>query len=465
MIDPAAISQAKQALGRKLADCREAADLNQHQLAPLIQYTRSTIANAETGHSTTSRAFWQRCDEALSADGDLLRSYDELKTLARTQQAEHARALEAKRVAKFHNSLEQQPPVGIDAPSALSADSWSSPTVADTVDDVKRRTALLAPVLSLFGAAGLAEPWSRLAYVLDQPGQLDELTLEHLEGSTAELYRREQLLPSRRLVTHLDAHVSRLERLLGRAPDAFARRVAMTTGEALALAGWVAWDSRQIHQAHILYGSATAAARQAGDGPLYACVLAYRSYAAEANGDLPHARKLLVEAQNYVRGERSATTRAWLAAREAEVDAALGDETPALRALDRAMTAYDYARPHRERAWTSFLTPSRLGGMAVTAYARLGHPELDVLTESVLASLAHGELHRKAIVLADVAAVAIQRGDHDRGAELGHEALDEAATRETRLIDERLSRLREATHSKRHIPALAELDDRLAACT
>ncbi|MEV4515182.1 helix-turn-helix transcriptional regulator [Dactylosporangium sp. NPDC049525] len=107
MIDPAAISQAKQALGRKLADCREAADLNQHQLAPLIQYTRSTIANAETGHSTTSRAFWQRCDEALSADGDLLRSYDELKTLARTQQAEHARALEAKRVAKFHQRHEQ----------------------------------------------------------------------------------------------------------------------------------------------------------------------------------------------------------------------------------------------------------------------------------------------------------------------------------------------------------------------
>ena len=44
MIDPEAITEAKRALGRQLAACREAAGFNQHQLAPLIHFGRSTIA-------------------------------------------------------------------------------------------------------------------------------------------------------------------------------------------------------------------------------------------------------------------------------------------------------------------------------------------------------------------------------------------------------------------------------------
>ena len=45
MIDSEAIAEAKRALGRQLAAYRDAAGLNQHQLAQLIHYGRGTIAN------------------------------------------------------------------------------------------------------------------------------------------------------------------------------------------------------------------------------------------------------------------------------------------------------------------------------------------------------------------------------------------------------------------------------------
>ncbi|WP_240943830.1 hypothetical protein [Micromonospora thermarum] len=347
--------------------------------------------------------------------------------------------------------------------SIYPGEPWSADDRADTVDDVKRRTAFALPALSLLAASMPSEPWNRLAYMLEHPQQLDGPTLEQLEGHTAELFRREEHLPARQLAAHLDAHVRRLERLVGRVPAPFERRVLMTTGEALALAGWVAWDSKRHQTARDLYARALRAADEAGDGPLYACVLAYQSYGAEAAGNLVHARQLLIAAQKFVRGEHSAATRAWLAAREAEVDAALAKPMPALRALDRAMTAYDYAHPHRERSWTGFFTPSRLGSMTVTTYARLDHADLDATAEAVVASLPPSDAKVKAVILADVATAAIQRGRHDRGAQLGHQALEQTLSQEASLGRQRLHDLHLMIQDKRDDADLAELDDRLLA--
>jgi hypothetical protein len=295
---------------------------------------------------------------------------------------------------------------------------------------------------------------------MEHPDQLDESAVEHLEWFTTEMFRREEHLPSRQLIKHLRAHIERLDRLLVGPPEVFERRLLMTTGEALALAGWLAWDRKDFAEADRLLIRASDAARQAGDGPLLACVLAYRSYGAEADGDTASARQLLVAGQRYVRSQGSATTRAWLAAREAEVSATFADETPALRALDRAVTVYDYARPYRERAWTAFLTPSRLGSMSISTHARLDHPDLDAVTDSVMASLLATDF-KKVIVLADVSAAAIQRGRYDQGAALGHDALDQMEARETRLIEQRLLDLHRLLQDKRDLPILAELDDRL----
>jgi hypothetical protein len=202
----------------------------------------------------------------------------------------------------------------------------------------------------------------------------------------------------------------------------------------------------------------------AGDGPLLACVLAYRSYAAEADGDLPTAHAMLSEAETLVRSEGSAATRAWVAARQAEVLSAFdATNAAALRALDRAITAYDYAHPHRERSWTTFFTPSRLGSMVVATYARVQHPQLDATTESVVASLPSTDAKIKAVMLADVALAALQNGRYSRGAELANQALDHTLLHEASLGRQRLHTVHQIIRDKRHVAELAALDDRLTA--
>src|SRR5262249_27547433 len=101
MIDPEAITEAKQALGRQLAALRDAAGINQHQLAKQIHFGRSTIANAQTGYSTCSQRFWQQCDTVLDAHGALLRAYDELQALTRQQHRDVAELLEVAREATY----------------------------------------------------------------------------------------------------------------------------------------------------------------------------------------------------------------------------------------------------------------------------------------------------------------------------------------------------------------------------
>src|SRR5687767_10727941 len=94
MIDPDAIRETRRALGRQLAALRDASGLNQHELAPRINYGRSTIASAETGYSQCSRIFWKRCDETLNAGGALVQGYDRLQELIKQHRVEEARRLE-----------------------------------------------------------------------------------------------------------------------------------------------------------------------------------------------------------------------------------------------------------------------------------------------------------------------------------------------------------------------------------
>ena len=63
-------------LGQQLAASRHAAGLSQHRLALLVEYSRSTIANVETGRQHVPRGFWVRCDEALGTGTALARGYD-----------------------------------------------------------------------------------------------------------------------------------------------------------------------------------------------------------------------------------------------------------------------------------------------------------------------------------------------------------------------------------------------------
>jgi DNA-binding transcriptional MocR family regulator len=64
------------ALSRALAAMRRAAGLTQPALAALTGYSVTTVGHAETGRLWQSRAFWEKADLLLAAEGELTGRYD-----------------------------------------------------------------------------------------------------------------------------------------------------------------------------------------------------------------------------------------------------------------------------------------------------------------------------------------------------------------------------------------------------
>lgn len=94
MIDRQHIQEARDDLGRRLADLRKARGLIQKDVAARVPTARSTYGMVECGQQVVDRIFWQRCDSLLNAQGQLVAAYDAYQKLYaqyRAQQAEAAR--------------------------------------------------------------------------------------------------------------------------------------------------------------------------------------------------------------------------------------------------------------------------------------------------------------------------------------------------------------------------------------
>ena len=321
----------------------------------------------------------------------------------------------------------------------------SAPTLdsgdTDEGSDVDRRN-----LLRLAGAAVVTAgsellndaPWQRLADAVRRQRPADRVTVNLLEERTADFFRTEETTPARHLLTPLAAHLRTLRTLITHTTDDELRqRLLISVGESEAMAGWFLFDLQRPTEAISRWRVALELARETGDGPLTSCVLGYWSYATSNRGDRAQSLRLLDEAMHHVRGS-APTTQAWIAARAAEEHAALGDESKALRSLERAFTAYDYARPTTERAWTAFFTAGRLGSLTVASYGRLRHPETDTAARSLFSTVSPTETKVRAIVLAELAATAARHGDYDRADELSRLALPLAARTETSLAVDRL---------------------------
>jgi transcriptional regulator with XRE-family HTH domain len=57
----------------------------QRSLADQLPFSRSTVANIETGRQQAPREFWQLCDDLLGAGGDLLAAHDRLAAAVERQ--------------------------------------------------------------------------------------------------------------------------------------------------------------------------------------------------------------------------------------------------------------------------------------------------------------------------------------------------------------------------------------------
>ena len=307
---------------------------------------------------------------------------------------------------------------------------------------VDRRDALKALTGLGIAAAGsglLGEsPWQRLADTLGGHRAADAATVTLIENRTAEFFRAEETVPARQLLLSLRQHRQAVGSLaMTTSNDELKHRLMAAAGETDALTGWLLFDMQQHREAVDVWRGAVQTAREIGDGPLVACLLGYWSYLLSARGNGTSSCKMLVDAAGYVRGSAAATS-SWIAARQAEESAALGESTTALRALDRAVNVFDYANPRTERSWTTFFSASRLGSLAVSTYSRLDHSDTDAMATSLLGSLTPTENKVRALVLADLATSAARHRNYDRAEELANVAAPLAVRTEASLATDRL---------------------------
>jgi hypothetical protein len=107
------IWEQRRALGRRLAALRSRAGFSQWEFAPLTGYSRSTLSDAELGRHRLRREFWQRCDDALRADGALIAAYDRIEVQAsaarRSARSQAQAAREEQASQRLHALLPDEP--------------------------------------------------------------------------------------------------------------------------------------------------------------------------------------------------------------------------------------------------------------------------------------------------------------------------------------------------------------------
>ncbi|KJE21109.1 Helix-turn-helix domain [Frankia torreyi] len=157
--------QAQSDLGARLARARKQADLTQQELAHRVSYSRSTIANTESGRQCPPRSFWADADAALGTGGALTADFDRITS----------------------SSEPSTPPATADNSTAAAVrpggPGESVARLRDVLDHYRRLDDLL-------GASGLVGPVTAHLGLLEQVGRAEVATateVDRLEAETCQL--------------------------------------------------------------------------------------------------------------------------------------------------------------------------------------------------------------------------------------------------------------------------------------
>jgi transcriptional regulator with XRE-family HTH domain len=136
------IEKARRELGAQLAAYRRAAGHSQAALATAVRYSRSTVANVETGRQNVPRDFWERADAACRAGGELLRASAGIVAAVRREQEEAARGARPSSLlpvvisgAVAGGALARTPEVGEASPD--QGDRWPPDLIAAAASDAR----------------------------------------------------------------------------------------------------------------------------------------------------------------------------------------------------------------------------------------------------------------------------------------------------------------------------------------
>ena len=344
MADTDEAARAWRALGRQLAASRRAAGLNQEELARLAGYSRSTIANAETGRQHVPRGFWARCDAALDTGTALARGYDQVTAAGRRGHAQAAAG--AQQARAILGAARPADPLSARSGPIILAGSPEQ----DHIESLRRRLNGALKGNRALSSASL-DAW-------------EQAVLHHGQASR---YRQ-----PRELLIELGADMAELELAITgcRAPGSL-RRLTRVTAQMSGLMCLLFVKLDEPEAFRRWARTARAAAGEADDAVTMSWVLAQEAYGHYYSGDMAVAVNVARHAQGLMR--RAPSVGAVLAAAvEARAHAARGDVRGVRAALGRAETILGALDPGSVTASAFGYSESQFRFHESSAYTRLG---------------------------------------------------------------------------------------------
>jgi transcriptional regulator with XRE-family HTH domain len=338
-------------------------------------------------------------------------------------------------------------------------------------DDVQRRD-FIHRLAALLGTAAVpvpapdhagAEPWERLARALRQPGQVGDETVHHLEGVTITLQRLGPArVSSRAMLGPVTNHLNAITLLLqGSLPPSRRARLCSLAAETAGIAGWLRWNVDDAAGAAWYFGTALDAAREGGDRAL-AAYLAGSAACQPPYRETPRRRLDLLRDIGW--SDATPATRAWLAAKEADAHALLGNADGCLRALDRADRALDGPARAGEapRPRTDAIDRIWLDGERGASLARLGRTaEARQILRAVLDRLGEEKERDRLWLGTALASTYAQDGEPEEACRVAGAVLERAAEMGLDPVMRVVEGLYEQLGAHGPRPALGELGERL----
>lgn len=311
------------------------------------------------------------------------------------------------------------------------------------------------------------EAWERLDRALSRPGQLDVVAVEELERVTHALESLEPTaVSSRALLGPATGHLDAISMLLQASLRAGIRaRLCSLAGETAGLVGWLRWNLNDAEGANACFRAGLRAAREADDQALGAYLVG--AMACRLPGRAAPAitlRLLGSRTFGFAQADATPATAAWLAAKEADAWAQLGNEDECLRALARAdeIVGRLAADPRRARPSFSMVDRDWLAGERGASLARLGRVDAaQSILQPVLASLGPTCERDRLWLLTALAGAHAESDEPEEACRHARAALVGAARMQLAPVLEAIGSLRTRLERHRRNLAVQELDEHL----
>jgi transcriptional regulator with XRE-family HTH domain len=243
----------------------------------------------------------------------------------------------------------------------------------------------------------------------------------------------------------------------GPQPTDVRRRSIALLGVLAGIAGNLSFDVGRYDQADAMFDVGRLAGTESGDADLAAWILATQSIGLFYAGRYAVAVQQLAEADRWAADASSPRRRAWITSLHARALAATGQPGPAKSLLSTATA---------EPTGTDFFDQARLDGFAGTCHLLLRDTAgAAKLLDQAIRRRAGTDAKGRALLTLDLAACRVIDREPEEAARLTGVALDIARAALVRPILDRARAVCGDMASWADVPAVADLDTRLAALT